>query len=206
MENQMDNKNGSEHPHVDIMGVEFSKRVYRVLDLCCGLGGATAAFRAAGCEVITVDIDPRFQSTIVSDVNQLSGFDLARTYGNFDLVWASPPCTEFSKRLQPWFKDIEPDLTIYKNCKRIISEINPVYWVIENVRGAVKYFGPTRQTIEPFYLWGNFPPIGGQGGQYHCKSQITAGTQQERAALRACVPYRISVALCAAVMGQGRLF
>jgi hypothetical protein len=177
-----------------------------MLDLCCGLGGASSAFRDNGWEVITVDIDHEFEPVIVADIRELSGFELSRIYGQFDFVWASPPCTEFCKRLLPWIKEeIEPDMSIYLAAKRIISEINPPFWAIENVRGAVKYFGPTHQTIEPFYLWGNFPPIGAKGIKHH-KDLISAGNQKKRAALRACVPYQISKAMCDVLTWQTRLF
>ena len=45
----------------------------------------------------------------------------------------------------------------------LIEEIKPKYWVIENVRGAIRYFeeflGEPRQIIGPYVLWGNFPMI-----------------------------------------------
>lgn len=177
-----------------------------MLDLCCGLGGANQAFVESGWEVITVDIEPEFEPVVLGDVRGLSGFELLERFGKFDLVWGSPPCTEFCKRLLPWTKEkINPDLSIYLAVKRMISEIESVYWVIENVRGAVKYFGPSRQTIGPFYLWGNFPPIGAYGTK-HYKDSISGANQRIRAAKRAKVPYSISRALCDVLTLQGRLF
>lgn len=49
-----------------------------MLDLCCGLKGASAAMRDRGWEVV------RGRRP--------------------DLVWASPPCTEFSRESMPWTK------------------------------------------------------------------------------------------------------
>lgn len=67
----------------------------RVLDLYAGLQGWGSAFRAAGHDVVTLDIDPAFQTTVVADaltvtVDQLGG------PGAYDLVVASPPCEGFS--------------------------------------------------------------------------------------------------------------
>lgn len=67
-----------------------------MLDLCCGLGGASKAMKERGWDVITVDIDPEFNPTIVADLRTFH-YSGPRP----DLVWASPPCTEFSKYSMP---------------------------------------------------------------------------------------------------------
>ena len=59
----------------------------RMLDLFSGLGGASRAMRERGWDVITVDIEPEFNPSIIADIS---------TYhyeGKLpvDLVWASPP-------------------------------------------------------------------------------------------------------------------
>ncbi len=68
-----------------------------MLDLFAGLGGASQAMRARGWDVVTVDNDPRFGCTHTADLS---------TWGYegppVDLVWASPPCTEFSRVSMPW--------------------------------------------------------------------------------------------------------
>lgn len=67
----------------------------RVLDLYAGLEGWASKFRDAGHEVVTLDIDPTFGTTLVADaltvtVDQLGG------RGAYDVVLASPPCEGFS--------------------------------------------------------------------------------------------------------------
>lgn len=133
----------------------------RMIDLMCGLKGASQAFSENAWEVITVDINPKFNPTIIADVKTLTLKTRA------DLIWASPPCTEFTKRNMPksWCCNrgthTEPDLTLTLAAKRIIDEINPTYWVIENVPGAIKYYlpilGKYRKHIGSRYLWGEFP-------------------------------------------------
>jgi hypothetical protein len=160
-----------------------------MLDLCCGLGGASAAMRAAGWEVVTLDNDPRFEATITTDIRSWSW--PGRTP---DLVWASPPCTEFSRESMPWSRTGKtPDMSIVLACVRIIKECRPRLWVIENVRGAAKYFKPVlgkyRQTCGPFFLWGNFLPFVCRVRPF--KEKLSSTKRAERAK----VPWKLSDAI-----------
>ena len=135
----------------------------RMLDLFSGLGGASRAMREAGWEVITVDNDPSFNPDICIDIRDFHFFNVL--YGHVDLLWASPPCEEFSRWSMPWCRKknpAPPSLDLLKATIRIIDEANPDYWVIENVRGAVPFFRPLLG--EPIrsgsrYLWGCLPII-----------------------------------------------
>lgn len=68
----------------------------RVFDLFSGTGSATQAFRDAGHEVLTFELDKFFEATENVDVFDLSADYLIEVYGRPDFVWASPPCTAFS--------------------------------------------------------------------------------------------------------------
>ena len=57
-----------------------------MLDLCCGLGGASRAMQERGWDVIRVDINPEFSPDIVADITTFH-----YTGPQPDLVWASPP-------------------------------------------------------------------------------------------------------------------
>ena len=128
-----------------------------IIDLCCGLGGASQAMKDRGWKVISVDIERKFKPDIVADVRLLTLKNIQPL-----LVWASPPCGEFAREWMPWTKTGEkPDMSIVKACYEIILEIKPIFWCIENVQGAVKYFKPLlgkpRAIHKPYFLWGNFP-------------------------------------------------
>ena len=96
-------------------------------------------------------------------------FGHTTTDEGWDVVVASPPCTEFS-RLKTLYghgsnrkapADPEKGMELVKEAKRIIDEAQPKFWLIENVGGATSYFKPLlgepRFVRRPFYLWGEFP-------------------------------------------------
>ncbi len=163
-------------------------------DLCCGRKKASSAMRKFGWQVISIDIDPQFQPDILIDVRDFHYHD-CRPH----LIWASPPCDEFSREDMPWCRTGRtPDLSIYEACQRIIQEAQPRYWVIENVRGAVPYFGEPRQIIYPFFLWGFFPELYVSNFEYKPKASYSSSA----AAARAAIPFPISLALARAVSSQ----
>ena len=133
----------------------------KLLDLCCGLKGASQEFIDNNWDVITVDINPKFNPDIISDI---CGLHLE---GKYDLIWASPPCQDYSKCSLPasWVcnggSHTSPDMRPFLNCYRIIRHLDPKFWVIENVCGAQPYFnlvlGVKTKKIGSRYLWGDFP-------------------------------------------------
>jgi len=176
-----------------------------MLDLFSGLCGASSAFRDAGWTVYTADINPDFQPYFCVD---LANWSFPKDLGSVDLVWASPPCTEFSRYIQRGiYKDQPfPDMSLYYASRRIITEVNPKYWVIENVRGAVQFFGHGFRSFGSFFLWGNFPPLAVNSSKFHfVKSGVTSG-HKRRAADRGRVPYDLSQALLKAVTLNQFLF
>lgn len=177
-----------------------------MLDLGAGLGGASQAMRERGWRVVTVDIDQRFAPDVVADLRDWS-WDGERP----DLVWASPPCTEFAKFAMPcWYPPAtlpDPDMGVLLACKRIIDECNPRYWIIENVRGAVPFFAPVlgapTAVYRPYFLWGHFPPLGDVGR--HTFSAKTKKLSSSAKASRALIPRTLSLAVARAIERQMEL-
>lgn len=178
----------------------------RLLDLCCGLKGASREFEKAGWDVTTVDIDPKFNPSIVSDVNNLH----LEHPGYYNGIWASPPCTDYSKDSLPssWKcnggKKILPDMRPFLNCYRIIRYLKPKWWIIENVRGAIPYFSlvlgkPTKRAHSRI-LWGEFPIF--DSGKSGKGNKWRLPPTEDRAAIRSEIPIGISRALCMATAQQ----
>lgn len=173
-----------------------------MLDLCAGLGGASQVMRARGWQVTTLDNDPAFGCDITADLTTWHYVGPVP-----DLLWISPPCTEFARESMPWCRTgSAPDMALVKAAKRLVHEIQPRYWIIENVRGAVPFFrplfGPPRQIIGPFYLWGYFPLITVDMSRFKKKESYPSS----RPDLRAMVPEALSLAVAVAIESQITLF
>jgi hypothetical protein len=188
-----------------------------MLDLFCGLGGASAAMRARGWTVVGVDNEPRLQPDVVADLLRYD-YDGPRP----DLVWASPPCAEFARMDKPasWFPQsrTNPTLDCLQAALRIIADCQPRFWLIENVRGARPYFnpmlGPPLDRSGSVWIWGKMPalfrlPPPERGGH---KWQVSASPRtggdprleamdrnERRRWIRAKIPYPVSLAVAEAI-------
>ena len=174
-----------------------------MLDLGAGLCGASQAMKARGWNVITMDIDPDFNTDVVADMRTWSW-----TGDRPDLVWCSPPCTEFAKFAMPCWYPPEtlppPDMSLVIACKRIVDECNPRYWIIENVRGAVPFFAPIlgkpTEVHRPYFLWGHFPPLGNT--KRHTFGTKSKHLSSSAKAERARIPESLSLAVAIAIERQ----
>lgn len=169
-----------------------------MLDLCAGLGGASQAMKEREWSVITLDNDPRFECDITADL--LAWHWHGPTP---DLLWISPPCTEFARESMPWCRTgTTPDLSLVEAARRLVAEIQPRFWVLENVRGAMPYLGKPREIHGPFYLWGSFPPLGRPRLNMRHKESYSSKQRAERAM----IPRALSEAVAVAVESQHHLW
>jgi hypothetical protein len=173
-----------------------------MFDLCCGLGGASAAMRDRGWDVTSFDLLADCKPDVLIDVSNL--LNLPR---RADLVWASPPCQQFSVHGLPWKNAVkarrDPDLTIVEACYRLITQSQPRFWVIENVFAARKWLtpilGPVASTIDGHVLWGRLPGLIPQFKRQGTKTKETVGPRKLRHQIRSVIPYEISLAIALAV-------
>ena len=67
----------------------------RVLELFKGTGSVSKVFADAGCEVVSLDIVPKFNPTHLCDILD---FDYKQYQPkHFDIIWASPECKIYSQ-------------------------------------------------------------------------------------------------------------
>lgn len=154
----------------------------RVFDLFSGTGSSTQAFKDAGHEVFTFELDKFFEATENVDVFDLSADYLIEVYGRPDFVWASPPCTAFSvasmghhwisggQDPQPRTDAARQSQELVAHTLALIADLNPTYgWLMENPRGMLRKlpvvkgyplrtvtyctYGDSR--MKPTDLWGN---------------------------------------------------
>ncbi len=132
---------------------------FLVLDLFSGAGGFARGFKEAGFKVVFgVDNFPpaaksfkaNFPEALVlsEDVKELSGQTILELLGlkrgEVDVVIASPPCEPFTganpKRKENPIDRLytDPAGQLYLHAIRIIGEVNPKYFVIENVPGILE--------------------------------------------------------------------
>lgn len=127
-----------------------------ILHLCADTGSDSQPYRENGYEVICIG----------KDIGVENYHPPKNVYG----IFANPPCTNFSsvRTSAKTPRDEEEGMRLVKECQRIISECNPVFWVIENpATGRLKnYLGQPKFTYQPWEfgspwskktaLWGNF--------------------------------------------------
>jgi hypothetical protein len=160
-----------------------------VLDLCAGTGAASEPLLEYGFQRLLLDPYCAVESTaqtrvVLSDVRSVP----IESLGEPAVVWASPPCTEFSRCGLPWIRSTEaPDLSIVLACRRIIETLKPRVWCIENVRGSLPFLTPLlgsyRQVVSGrWFLWGNFSPLNVQIAYHeHNKEHLTSEARARRA-------------------------
>ena len=193
-----------------------------ILDLCSGFGGASEYFVATEkWDVVRIENNPllaHVEHTAILDVKNWDEWlqPLLDEKGSPSIVWASPPCSEFSLAYQaPQAiaarngEPYKPDLSILRSCMQIIDESRPNWYVIENVHGSRKWFEPEgiklKQTIGPFQLYGNFGHLDLLNFE-HKKSDLGKwSTDPLRNNYRAIVPIEISHALWKSYTGHTTL-
>ena len=180
----------------------------KMLDLCSGLGGASQPMIDADWNVLRIENNPMLSGVPNTQMMDIMDFNpQGDVDGDVDLIWASPPCLQFSlaysspkSKARRAKKPYSPDLKLVKKCYKIIKWANPRYWVIENVIGSIKDFAPVlgqpRQIIGAFALWGNFPYIHTDREWAHSKAQGDKHSSDPlRANYRAIIPYPIADSL-----------
>lgn len=109
----------------------------RLLDICCGAGGASAGYVEAGFEVIGVDIEHHdypwgdfYQDDAIAALEQVAQYG---TYDGqrIDAIHISPPC----QRWATGTRDPEKHPDLITPSRPLLEQIGVPY-VIENVPGA----------------------------------------------------------------------
>ncbi len=126
-----------------------------ILHLCADIGSDSKPYKDAGYDVRCIGKD-------IGVENYNPPKDV---YG----IIANPPCTEFSiARSGGKARLGDIGIELVKECQRIISECNPIFWVIENpATGMLRnYLGNPEYIYHPWEfgspwtkktaLWGNF--------------------------------------------------
>lgn len=176
------------------------------IDLCSGLGGFSQPASDRGWRVITVDINPAFNPSIVADLEDLA--QLVTLYRDLPprptMISASPVCTDFTKAGLPqsWAANRKyppkPDTRLTAGCYLLIRTLNPDWWTIENVAASRRFLSPVLGCVygrvDGHVFWGRLPCLLPETRAHKWRMPPSS----DRAAIRAKIPYEIGEAICIA--------
>ena len=101
------------------------------------------------CKVVSLDIHPGYNPTHNIDILMWDYTLYPPTY--FDIIWASPPCTEYSKAKRVGVRNLALADAIVQRTIEIIEFYKPAYWYIENPSdgGLLKH----REFMKPLEIY-----------------------------------------------------
>lgn len=167
----------------------------KVLELFAGTRSVGRAFERQGHEVYSIEWDKNFEDIDwYEDIGKITAEDIISRFGKPDVIWASPDCSSYSLAAISHHRQKNPDTgnldpisdyakfcdNVNSNVIKLIKELNPTYFFIENPRGGlcnmtfiqgipkhlVTYcqYGDTR--MKPTHIFTNYP-----NPQFkHCKN------------------------------------
>ena len=128
------------------------RKTYNIIDLFCGAGGLSYGFERAGFNVLLgIDNDAAALETfklnhkgckiICGDITKITYKDIKKIIGTveIDVTVGGPPCQGMSLSGPRKFDD--PRNKLYLSYIRLVKEIQPKIFIIENVPGLVALFG-----------------------------------------------------------------
>jgi len=145
------------------------------VDLFSGTGSSTKAFQESeSWEVFRVELNENQEAELHKDILDVEPEDLP---DEVDFVWASPPCTAFSRASvgHHWSEGMKPDteycltnIQLVWKTLYLINKLDPDYWFLENPQGMlinvlphepekVTYCQYGDERMKPTYLYGQHP-------------------------------------------------
>jgi hypothetical protein len=145
----------------------------KLLDLFTGTGSIARVARDLGFEVVSLDIDPRCQPDICADIMVWDPKMemMAIEPGDFEVIWASPPCETFScarkcnigrnvggelmtaERLNQDMENV--GVPILRRTQELIEYLKPKAWYIENpYTGHMKEYISEKPYIFDYCMFG----------------------------------------------------
>lgn len=101
-----------------------------LLELFSGTGSVSKAVGSQFKEIVSVDILDSFNPTIKTDILNWDYKVYPPHY--FTHIWASPPCTEYSRAKTRSPRNLDLADSIVKRTLEIIEYFKPDYWFMEN--------------------------------------------------------------------------
>lgn len=196
----------------------------KVLELFAGTRSISKEFEKHGHECFTIELDKKHKDiSLYENIMNVTAEMIIEKFGYPDIIWASPDCTTYSVaalgthrkkesngHLTPKTEYAEYSDNLIQHVIKLIEELNPRYYYIENPRGGLRkmdfiqhiprytvtycQYGENR--MKPTDLWTNHPdpqfkPMCKKGMPCHeaAPRGSKAGTQgQKNAKERSVIP------------------
>ena len=124
----------------------------KILELFSGTEHLSNAFRARGHEAFTVDWNKKFPSSLHIDIETLTADMVLEQFGHPDVIWLGTDCTTYSVaaighhrkynkedgNLDPQTPYAEKCDRMNQHCLRLIAELKPKVFIIENPRAGLR--------------------------------------------------------------------
>ena len=95
------------------------QRSRRLLDLFSGTGSVGAVYRAHGWQVMSLDVDPKWDATIQMDIRQWDFKQYPRDF--FGAIFVAPPCTEYSTSMTARPRDLAEANSLVRAALEIVK-------------------------------------------------------------------------------------
>ena len=118
----------------------------KLLELFSGTGSVGKIARIFNIEVTSLDRD--MTADIKMDIMDWD-YKAAFEPGTFDIIWASPPCTEYSRAKTTGTRDIAGSNKVVQRALDIIHYFQPRWWIVENPQTGLLKQQPMMQDL-PF--------------------------------------------------------
>lgn len=123
-----------------------------VLELFAGTQSIGKAFKEQGHKVFSVEWDKQHKNIdLYINILELTSEYILEHFGKPDIIWASPDCTSYSIAAISHHRKKEPSGNlapvsekalfsdqVNKHVLKLIAELNPTYYFIENPRGGMR--------------------------------------------------------------------
>ena len=139
------------------------KKRFGVLDLFCGAGGLSSGFEGENFDILlgidffkssldTFQANHPNSKTLFEDISKVGYKDIKKIIGNkkIDVIIGGPPCQGFSMagKRQP----NDPRNSLFREYLRLIKEIKPTAFVMENVRGLLSMKNENGKLVKDIIL------------------------------------------------------
>lgn len=156
----------------------------KILELFAGTRSIGNEFEKGGHTVFSIEWDKSFENiNMYADISKITAEEIIEKFGFPDVIWASPDCTTYSiaaishhRTKKENTLEAKSEYAKFcdetnKNVLKLIKELKPKYYFIENPRGGMRkmdfmselprytitycQYGDTR--MKPTDIWTNHP-------------------------------------------------